>query len=434
MSAEPPTNAVPIEINGQVHSPHETYAKNAKTTDFIVLTVYDVLSIAQEDELEKLSVNILEDLGDNNFLCEYSPPDLKVLRELKFVRQVDVYRNKFKIPAALETPSLQGAYTLSAFANAAEALHEPDELTVDIFIHDTVCDEKFEDLKHVIAVASGVPPDKRAKIAKDDRIRIIEEVLEPKLMFSENRDTETVFHGGDATNDTVYRGKGQIITVTDTGFDLGSPDDCHPAFTGKVLSLRSVTRKNEPKLSEQQKNDDPHGHGTHVSGILLGGHFNTTKGSIGGVAPEAHLIVQSLFKNPDRPFVLPMDLRDIIAVPYAQGSRILSNSWGRGVTGKAQQLEYGGTPKTVDGFIRENPEVLICFSAGNDNLRAPGQPTVGLDAGAKNVLTVGATGNQDSPDQMYDRSSMGPTKEGRPKPDVVASGTDIYAALSGRFG
>lgn len=50
-----------------------------------------MLSIPQEEELEKLSVNILEDLGENNFLCEYCPSDLTVLRKLDFVIQVDEF-------------------------------------------------------------------------------------------------------------------------------------------------------------------------------------------------------------------------------------------------------------------------------------------------------------------------------------------------------
>ncbi|EON98530.1 putative peptidase s8 and s53 protein [Phaeoacremonium minimum UCRPA7] len=447
MSTEPPPDAVLVKLNGQVQDPRETYAKDAKYTDFIVITVYNVLSIPQEEELEKLSVNILEDLGKNNFLCEYCLSDLTVLRKLDFVRQVDVYRNKVKIPATLEAASLEIANTTIATANTASVLHDQTQLTVDIFTHETVKDEEFEALKLVVAEASGVPvnkmefapgqvrlsvePDKLADIAKDPKIRIIEEVLEPVLMSFESPITGSGVQESSVTNKALYGGKGQIITVTDTGFDRGSQDECHPAFIGKVHSLRSVIRKGDPKLSEQQKTDDPHGHGTHVSGILLGSHFNTTKGLIGGIAPEARLIVQSLFKDINYPIVLPIDLRDILAVPYDQGSRILSNSWGRGLTQDLKQPEYGGSSKLIDDFIRETPEVLICFSAGNDNLKGHGRPAIGLDAGSKNVLTIGATGNRNSPDQMFNQSSLGPTKEGRLKPDVVAPGIDIYAPLSG---
>ena len=452
MSTEPPTDAVPIQLNGQVQDPREEYAQDAKNTDFIVISVYNVLSLAQEDELERLSVNVLEDLGDNNFLCEYTSSDLSPLRALNFVRQVDVYRNKYKIPAALQATSLETANTTatmittgssmtttSLMTNEADTLHSLDQVTVDIFVHETVGNEGFETLKEVIAEASGVQVDdmefapgqvrlsvevdKLAAIAKDDRIRVIEEVLEPQLMSLDNNETGPVVPSPTEKSGTSYRGKDQIITVTDTGFDLGHRDNCHPAFAGRVFSLRAVARKGET--------DDPHGHGTHVSGILLGSHFSTTKGLIGGIAPEAHLIVQSLFKKDAQPFSLPVDVLDILAVPYDQGSRIFSNSWGVGSKGGIQP-EYGNIPGKIDNFIRQHPEVIICFAAGNDNLEAIGQPTVGLHAGSKNVLTVGATGSKDSPDQMYLKSSMGPTHEKRLKPDVVAPGTDIYAALSRR--
>ena len=336
---------------------------------------------------------------------------------MDFVRQVDVYRNKYKIPAALQAISLETANdtapmmatvssmsTTSLITNEDDTLHSHDQVTVDIFVHETIGDKGFETLKEVIAEASGVQVDdmefapgqvrlsvevdKLAVIAKDDRVRVIEEVLEPKLMSLDSYGTGPIDPSPTEKNSTPYRGKGQIVTVTDTGFDLGNRDNCHPAFAGRVFSLRAVARRGET--------DDPHGHGTHVSGILLGSHFSTTKGSIGGIAPEAHLIVQSLFKKDVQPFNFPANMLDLLTVPYDQGSRIFSNSWGAG-SNKGIQPEYGNIPGIIDNFMRQNPEVIICFSAGNDNLKANGQPTIGLHAGSKNVLTVGATSSKDSP-------------------------------------
>ncbi|KAK3316025.1 peptidase S8/S53 domain-containing protein [Apodospora peruviana] len=451
MSAEPPPDAVPILLNGLVQDPNREYAQDAKKTDFIIISFYNVLSIPQEDELERLSVKILEDLGENNFLCEYLPEDLAPLRALDFVRQVDVYRNKFKIPAALQAEPAPEIETTAMMTTTYSI--EATCIKVDIFTHQTVDDAGFESLKDVIAEASGVSVGemefapgqvrlcveigKLATLAKDDRIRIIEEVLEPELMsyYPLNNDDRAAGSGTNSTaadnmsgknKETAYRGKGQIVTVTDTGFDLGGLDDCHPAFTGKVHALRAIARQGQA--------DDPHGHGTHVSGILVGSHFNTTKGRVGGVAPDARLIVQSLFKKTEKVFDVPANLVDLFAVPYGHGSRIMSNSWGAGyITSKREQPAYGNIPGAIDKFVRENPDVLVLFSAGNDNLKTTdGQPTVGLHSGAKNVLTVGATqrGPNGVDEMMNPMSSTGPTREGRLKPDVVAPGTDVYAALS----
>ncbi|KAF2402294.1 hypothetical protein EJ06DRAFT_332320 [Trichodelitschia bisporula] len=208
--------------------------------------------------------------------------------------------------------------------HAADTFPNHDRLMVDIFSHETVGDEGFEALKEVISDASGVrvddmkfapgqvrlsvEVDKLVALAKDDRIHVIEEILEPELMTLDNDGTGPVTPSITGKGDTLYRGKDQIVTVTDTGFDLGNPDNCHPAFTGRVYSLRAVARQGET--------DDPDGHGTHVSGILLGRHFDTTKGLVGGIAPEAHLIVRSLFKKDGQPIIVPMSLLDLLTVPY----------------------------------------------------------------------------------------------------------------------
>lgn len=440
-SGAPPEDAVPVVINGQTVDPLETYAKDSKHTDYIVITAYKVLGIAEEEELLALAVGILEDLGDNNFLCYYPLDDLAPIRAKEFVRQVDVYRNSFKIPEALRIDIEQEQSLDPGLSDGRNSASEPITCMVDILAHDEVKDQDFEALKDFIASTAGVPidemevapgkvrlcieSDKLTQLAKDDRVRIIEEVIEAELMCSDSR---SIVGGTVGIGGSAFRGKGQIVTVSDTGFDIGSREDCHPAFTDKVLALMSIARSNRTDLSEQNRSNDPHGHGTHVSGIILGQNFSTSEGQIGGIAPDAKLILQSLYEKEAKPVAVPVDLNKLFSVPYAQGSRIFSNSWGVGFSTK--QPDYADPAKVIDNFVRDNPDALVCFSAGNDNVKAAGMPAVGLHAGAKNVLTVGASGNTNAPDQMNDTSSVGPTKEKRLKPDVIAPGTDIYSALS----
>jgi serine protease AprX len=444
-SGSPPADALPVQINGQVVDPNDVYARDAKNTAYIVVTFRRILNVNEEEELHSLSVTILEDLGNDNFLCHYPLDDLRPIREKEFVRQVDVYRNKFKIPEALGQSIQDISITTEAAGVRAVSAPESKSFTVNILTHDVVKDDEFEALKKFISDRSGVPLedldfapgqvrvklslDKLIEIAQDDRVRIIEEDLQPQLMSSTPTDCRPIVRGDAGVAVSTYTGKCQIITVTDTGFDKGSSVDCHPAFTGKVLSLRSLARSTRPGLSEQQKTDDPHGHGTHVSGIIVGKDFNTTRGFIGGIAPDAKLILQSCYQNRMYNFVLPTNLNDVFALPYEQGSRIFSNSWGVG-SSSGKQPDYTVAAEFIDNFIRNNPEVLVCFSAGNDNLQAPGEPTIGAHAGAKNVLTVGATGGRNAPDEMYEKSSMGPSKQQRLKPDVVAPGVEIFSALS----
>ncbi len=65
--------------------------------------------------------------------------------------------------------------------------------------------------------------------------------------------------------------------------------------------------------------------------------------------------------------------------------------------------------------------------------------TIGVTAGAKNIITVGSVINNGGPSDISAFSSRGPAKDGRVKPDVVAKGTSVlssvptnsYARLSG---
>ncbi|KIY01948.1 uncharacterized protein Z520_02086 [Fonsecaea multimorphosa CBS 102226] len=452
-SITPPADAAPVEVNGRTINPLEFYARDARNTKHIIVTVRHILSIAEEDELQALGVVIVEDLGDNNFLCYYDPDDLLPIRQKEFVRQVDVYRNLYKIPASLEAVVEDPNLLLSSPDDSTQLTDSTEpEVEIDVQVHEEVNDQDIESLASTIVSKTQISRDEMeivpgkirltaklsqlVDIAKDDRVRIIEEVLQPVLYDDEAR--QVVHADNVQVEGLAFGGKGQIVTVADSGFDIGSTEDCHPAFTGKVMQLVSFGRSKEA-LSDQQKVNDPDGHGTHVCGIVLGQDFETDKGIIGGVAKEASLIVQSLLdtKRKVKPPILPSDL---FKQSYSANSRIHSNSWGVPFDKKRGQLDYAATATAIDDFVRNNPEMLVCFSAGNYNVEAEGGPSIGPEAAAKNCITVGASGStrhsmdKDVPDTIpsaiWPKSSRGPTKEKRLKPDVVAPGFSVYSAKS----
>ncbi len=69
-----------------------------------------------------------------------------------------------------------------------------------------------------------------------------------------------------------------------------------------------------------------------------------------------------------------------------------------------------------------NRGVVMCVAAGNSG---PGVSTVGSPGCARQVITVGATNDND---QITNFSSRGPTSDGRVKPDVCFPGFGIIAA------
>lgn len=121
--------------------------------------------------------------------------------------------------------------------------------------------------------------------------------------------------------DSLYRGRGQVVSVNDTGFDLGSLEDVHPDFTGRVRAIIP--------FSGAPSGDDTNTHGTHVAGSILGrGTSATMGGAIEGTAPEAELVMQKVIDanggfNPGSTYT------PLLQGPYNNhNSRISSNSWG----------------------------------------------------------------------------------------------------------
>lgn len=279
----------------------------------------------------------------------------------------------------------------------------------------------------------------------------VDEWLEPKL----HNDVARTLLGIDPPPGRPgigLTGAGQIVAVADTGLD-----DQHPDFQGRIVGLVALGRPGDAS--------DPHGHGTHVAGSVLGDGA-ASGGMLRGVAPGAQLFFQSVLDAQGRLGGLPLDLGDLFEEAYQAGARIHNNSWGA-----ATPATYPTTALEVDAFVAARRDMLIVISAGNEGQArqrlhaAPGFVdwlSVGSPATSKNALTVGASRsgrNQGGlasltygdafPDAFPDSpiaavtvsgdpqclaafSSRGPCDDRRIKPDVVAPGTDIASAKSSR--
>jgi hypothetical protein len=334
------------------------------------------------------------------------------------------------------------------------------------------------------------PLDAIQKILVRPGLRRLEEKRIKRIFNDVARKTigEGVVNGME--NSLCLTGRGEIVAVADTGLDTGQAKTVHLDFRDRVKAIQDFPLAGSltPLVENPGGSDGPgdlySGHGTHVSGSVLGnGALAISLGldPIQGVAPEAELVFQAIEQTPlwntegilyflsnhgQLPpshglFGIPDDLQELFQAAYAEGARIHSNSWGGGQYGA-----YDAQCEDLDQFVWEHKDFLVLVAAGNDGVDV-NPPGGGIDlssvtspATAKNCLTVGASENYrpfitetygewwpddyplppyhndpmaDNLDDIVSFSSRGPCSTGRLTPDVVAPGTFVLSTRSSQM-
>jgi hypothetical protein len=220
-------------------------------------------------------------------------------------------------------------------------------------------------------------------------------------------------------------GEGQIVAVADSGLDAGVMDDIHPDLQStpgkmpKLALLRSWAGRAVP--------DDPDGHGTHMAATIAGTGA-ASNGKFRGIAPGASIYFQAILNSEGNPQP-PADLAELFFPAYSAGARVHVDGWGGGLN------SYVDAAAQVDDFVRDHPDFLVIFGAGNSG---PSASTITGEANSKNALVVGAStlprpafvsgeGDTTMPAEF---SSRGPTGDGRIKPELLAPASAVISACS----
>ncbi|MEW5760607.1 MAG: S8 family serine peptidase, partial [Candidatus Thermoplasmatota archaeon] len=339
-------------------------------------------------EVEKVA-RIYRYLPENSYIIKTD--NIGYLEKLPFIRWIGLYHPGYKI-----SPQIKN------------------------FLKDTYFVTLFDDdwLK--------VETDKIKEIAFIEGVEWIEKYPEPKLLndiaartIDVRQATDGAYSGTSAlwsynpTSDKFegYPGNNITVAVMDTGVDA-----THPTFEGRIKKIITYGYGTAGE-------DGWVGHGTHVSGSVLGnGTWRSAdpsgqKGKYAGMAPNAELVMQHLWGWPS-PNKATSDA-------VANGASISSNSWG------VQTSPYGSYDSTAQGYDSAvRLPLTVIFAAGNSGSSAD---TITPPATGKNVITIGATGNDKggySSNVVQSFSSRGPTDDGRIKPDLVAPGILIASARS----
>ncbi|MCK5129602.1 MAG: Ig-like domain-containing protein [Clostridiales bacterium] len=146
-------------------------------------------------------------------------------------------------------------------------------------------------------------------------------------------------------------GSGIIVAVLDTGLDLD-----HSEFIGQVVAQADTA-------NDDGNAEDDHGHGTHVSGIILANENNGIMGA--GVAPDSKLIVVDVFR--DDGLAYTDTIIEGIHFAINSGANIINMSLGSYINPAYIHPDFDQTQKEAVDYAITNGVVVVC-AAGNDNL------------------------------------------------------------------
>ena len=210
-------------------------------------------------------------------------------------------------------------------------------------------------------------------------------------------------------------GEGVIIAVLDSGFQL----DHESLRQLSVLGQRDfVDQDDDPSYDPRTDVRLQPQHGTAVLSVLAG----YKPGTLIGPAYRA----QYLLAKTER-----IDLEAPAEEDYwcagiewaeAEGADIVTSSLTYHHWYQWRDLDGRTSPSTRAANLALERGVLVINAAGNEGQRLG---TVGAPADAPGAITVGAVNGIGT---LSSFSSIGPTYDGRIKPDVVALGSSVYAA------
>lgn len=430
----------------------------------VVITTDSALLPEQVAELEAVQFSITQVMGPMRYRVRGSG-SRQDLEQVAHVIEVADTSATDKLDRVL-TDALETPATVTTTASAAEADRgEPAPIPVLCSLDpDGDVDATVRALEQLGTVRdrSG-----RRLIVEVAPTRLSELTALPGLVAAEieprNETSNNVARGlttvSPVADDFGLDGSSEIVGVADSGLDTGVDDvTMHPDFAGRIVNLRSTVDKSGFGVADAA---DLNNHGTHVSGSILGSGAKSN-GNMAGMAPGAQVTMLSMGSDNSGGLSVPLDLvTGVFDDAYADGARLHNNSW----SSSGSSGQYLASSRDVDEFIRDHPDMLILFAAGNEG---PAAGSVSAPGTAKNCLTVGACESvrplpasitidpniqdhdhnpatapvnvpltipgwdlqADDVDEIAPFSGRGPTDDGRIKPDIVAPGTFILSCRS----
>jgi hypothetical protein len=368
---------------------------------------------AQRAALRKLGVEMLTYIPDRAFLARL-PGDLRPVVRNSVVRSISTVRPDDKAEARVVKDGV------NPFARKGENIRltvlffsdvEPRQAEAVVSANGGTVIQALPDF-HMLDVE--IPEKALPQLLADDAVQWVEDVFENQTL----NDGAAIAMNVDDVNAAPYGldGTGAKVGEWDQGL-AGS----HQDFGTRVTAGDSAAVA---------------AHSTHVAGTVMGsGLLSAANGGTPlqwkGMAPNASLVSYDWNSF----------LGEYSSAINVHGIRLATNSWQNG--GNGSYTAQSGTLDTIVNGLY-NHRIPIFWAAGNNRNPTPnhvcdvdlgGTPATNNDAydcivnlaAAKNTITVGATNSNDKSMTVF--SSWGPTNDGRLKPEIVAPGCAVGAAI-----
>ncbi|KAN0043480.1 hypothetical protein ACTA71_011139 [Dictyostelium dimigraforme] len=333
-----------------------------------------------------------------SLLNEHSNKLIDCIKSLEFVETVDLV-SKFKKKTTTTTTTTTTTSKTSGSSNDECEDSNKFEKEINNFI-----EKKLLDLKNKLYTTSS----------SSSSDSLLNEIPDKFYGYSNNGLKQVKI---DKLHDMGYDGYGIKILITDTGFRKSHEVFKHMKIIGEHNFLKNTNNTQEDfDPFVQDVNEQQTGHGTFTLSTL-GGY---KPGILIGAAYNASFLLAET-ENATNDFPLEED-NWIAAIEWGEnnGAQLVSSSLG---------YENWYVYPNKNGYFSKisrvatmaaNKGMVVVMGVGNS-----GDLGIGIPADAEFTISVGAI---DSTGERTEFSSIGPTADGRIKPEVMALGLGNFVA------
>ena len=355
--------------------------------------------------IQASGARILDYIPDNAFILDTRRARIDRITALPFVESLVAFQPAWKIDPELgqrayatpEMAALTSSGRLPAFVMLFPGADPVATARTIANSGVAVLSTTLEDDRFMLEVRGTL--NALTSLSNIDAVKWIEPVSENTQRSNTNTRwiVQTNVNGSTPLYTAGLRGEGQLIAIQD-----GRINTTHCAFIDAANPIGASHRKIQAYNATLGYDQ----HGTHVAGTALGdsGNFDNNR----GIAYNARIVFNT-YSVSGGTFLTRLNQH------YSQGATIHTNSWGDDGT-----TAYNSLARNIDVFSYQNDDNLVIFAVSN-------QSTLRNPENAKNVLAVGATSGSGS-QQNRCLGGVGPTSDGRRKPEIYAPGCSTLSS------